>query len=78
MENKLWFRVRRNGYGYFPCSWQGIVAIILYVLSSIGAFLYVDSDSHSVSDTLLSFSMHFLSLTTLMVILSYLKGWKSK
>lgn len=76
MQQKLWFKAKRYGYGWTPSSWQGVLSTILYVLALIGSFIYIDTDSNSVSDTLFSFSIHFVSLTVLMCILCYLKGEK--
>lgn len=47
---KLWFK--EWGLIYYPISWQGFVLTIIALAFCVQVFLAVDSNSHSVSDTL--------------------------
>jgi hypothetical protein len=46
----LWFRTW--GVLYRPVSWQGVIVTLLILAFCVQVFLFVDSRSHSVSDTL--------------------------
>lgn len=30
-KNKLWFRAKRYGWGWTPCSWQGWLTLLIWV-----------------------------------------------
>lgn len=47
---KSWFK--EWGLIYYPISWQGFILTILALAFCVQVFLAVDSNSHSVSDTL--------------------------
>lgn len=33
MKNKkLWFKAKRFGWGWYPCSWQGWIAILIWAI----------------------------------------------
>ena len=49
MKNS-WFK--KTGWIYIPVSWQGFIVLITFLLFCVQIFLFVDSASHSVSDTL--------------------------
>ncbi len=48
--NYRWFR--HWGWIYFPVSWQGAMVTVAGLAFSVHVFVFVDSRSHSVSDTL--------------------------
>ena len=31
-ENKLWFKAKIYGWGWYPCSWQGWLVILVWLL----------------------------------------------
>jgi hypothetical protein len=45
-----WFR--SWGWIYLPASWQGVIVTFLGIAFSAQVFAFVDTHSHSVSDTL--------------------------
>jgi hypothetical protein len=47
---KVWFK--EWGLVYRPISWQGFTLIILSLIFCVQVFTIVDSNSHSISDTL--------------------------
>jgi hypothetical protein len=47
---RVWFKPW--GWIYRPCSWQGVVLVLLAVVFCVQVFVAVDRHSHSVSDTL--------------------------
>jgi hypothetical protein len=55
MEKKLWFKAKRYGWGWTPVTWQGWVAVLVYVAILIRFGTILDAREHSVSDFLLNF-----------------------
>ncbi len=49
MEKK-WFK--KSGWLYLPIAWPGILITLVLIAFCVHIFLFVDSRSHSVSDTL--------------------------
>lgn len=47
---KYWFK--KFGWIFYPVSWQGYLITIIDLAFCVHVFLFVDSHSHSVSDTL--------------------------
>ncbi len=48
--NKKWFAA--YGWLYRPTSWQGAVLVLVTMIFCMEAFVAVDANSHSASDTL--------------------------
>ena len=77
MKNKtLWFKAKKYGWGWTPISWQGWFVIIVYVIVNVKYFTLIDKNSHSGSDTLISFSPIFILTTVILLIICYKKGEK--
>lgn len=81
MENqpkKLWFKAKRYGYGWYPCTWEGwTVTAIFVALLVVGEliFIYKLKESPNMTATAL-FIMYILTLTSLLLYISYKKGEK--
>ncbi len=73
----LWFRAKRYGYGWTPASWQGWLALLLYVIAVVATFRSIDVHSHSVSDTLIGFVPLWILYSFLLVLLCSLTGEKA-
>jgi hypothetical protein len=37
----VWFTKKDYGYGWVPCSWQGVLVMLAYMALQVGAALYV-------------------------------------
>jgi len=48
--NKNWFK--KFGWFHLPIRWQGAIVLVIFLIFCINIFTFVDSRSHSVSDTL--------------------------
>jgi hypothetical protein len=46
---KFWFK--KIGWFYLPVKWPGWVVAIFFAIFCVHIFIFVDSKSHSVSDT---------------------------
>ena len=75
---KLWFKAKQYGWGWTPASWQGYVAIALYIFIAIKIFFHINKTSNSASDILIDLIFPFVLLTFLLIILCYAKGEKPK
>jgi hypothetical protein len=71
---KLWFKAKRYGWGWYPCSWQGWLVLALYVLFLVLVGKSIDSASHSVSDTLIGVLIPFLLLTGILLDICWKTG----
>lgn len=76
MDKKLWFREKSFGYGWYPISWQGWITTLIYAFAMTGYALEVNKHAHSNSDALFSVAIPFVVLTSLLLIICYLKGEK--
>ena len=74
MKNQYWFKANTSGYGWHAHTWQGWVAIAIYLGFLIHSFIQINAMTHSVSDFLIGFFPRFLLFTALLTILTYLKG----
>ncbi|MDB5259488.1 MAG: hypothetical protein JWO73_696 [Candidatus Taylorbacteria bacterium] len=77
MQNKIWFKAKRYGWGWRPVTWQGWLILLAYLALVVGAFLLTDSESHSDSDTLISFALPFILLTFCLIAICHKTGEKS-
>ncbi len=69
-----WFRAKRYGWGWYPSTWQGWTVILLYVAILLFLFLTLDSQLRSPVETVKQFFPIELILTTILVLICYLKG----
>ena len=51
MNNKLWFKAKMFGWGWYPITWQGWLITILYVISIINPAIQANKQN-SISDFL--------------------------
>ncbi len=81
MENKpqkLWFKAKHYGYGWYPFTWEGWLAVgIFVVLLMIGELLFIArlKESPSLPITAL-FIIYIISITAILLYISYKKGEK--
>lgn len=75
MAELYWFKARgKRSVGWVPVTWQGWSVLALYVALLIHSYIQIDSTSHSTSDTLINFFPRFLLFTSLLTVITYLKG----
>lgn len=80
MSNKLWFRAKRYGYGWYPCTWEGWLSVAIFiVLLTIGELLFISKLKQSPSLVVTTiFIVYILSITTTLLYVSYKKGEPAK
>ncbi len=77
MKQKYWFKPRRFWHwfaAYYPSSWQGWLVSIISIILLAYMFRRIDSQSHSVSDTLIGFSGWVVLWLFIMDVLTRIKG----
>lgn len=45
MQRPLWFKAKRYGYGWYPASWQGWFAMLVWLLFFAGAYVRWDVET---------------------------------
>lgn len=43
MKKKLWFKAKHYGWGWYPCSWEGGLVLLIFVLLVIFALEFLNS-----------------------------------
>lgn len=80
MNKKLWFRAKRYGYGWYPCTWEGWLSVgIFIVLLTIGELLFINKLKQNPSLLVtVVFIVYILSITSALLYISYKKGELAK
>jgi bifunctional oligoribonuclease and PAP phosphatase NrnA len=71
---KLWFKAKRYGWGWYPVSYEGWIVMLIYLLLVVFFFVTIDAFTHSASDTLIGFSLPFIGITCFFLSICYVKG----
>jgi len=81
MPNKrLWFKAKRYGWGWYPCSKEGWLVLLVYVGIFVSAQIYFMRhvlNTHSASGAVLYF-MFVVVLTLALIRICYTKGEKPR
>ena len=78
MKKEIWFKAKLYGWGWYPSTWKGWTILLIYLSAVIYLFLKIDSNSHSVSDTLINFIPVGLIMTIILISICYQKGEKPR
>lgn len=76
MKNKLWFKAKTYGWGWTPCSIEGWICLLVFILFTIWNFNRIDAASHSVSDTVINFIPETFISILVLVSVCYIQGEK--
>lgn len=81
METKhYWFRSKKYGFGWQPCSWQGWMVLFLYLVILMLLFIFYDKQSHSVTNFMMNILPTVVFATFTLMWIMYAKGephrWK--
>lgn len=75
MENKLWFKAKKYGYGWYPATWQGWLVVFVYLI--ILAILIIVFETN-IQKFLWPYIISVVILTSILILISYKKGEKAK
>jgi uncharacterized membrane protein YidH (DUF202 family) len=74
MKKKLWFRAKDYGWGWQPCTWQGWLLIIAYMVGMVVIAFRIDTGAHSASDALINFIPQSIILTAILIWIAAATG----
>ena len=77
MQDKLWFKAKRYGWGWYPVSWQGWSVTFLYIILLILFSQTIDETSPK-NEIFLTFLLPIILLTITLIKIAYRKGEKPK
>lgn len=46
MHRPMWFKAKRYGYGWYPATWQGWLALLTWTVFFVGAYVRWDVGTH--------------------------------
>lgn len=75
-QNKLWFKAKRYGWGWYPCSWEGWLVIFLYVAVVTIHSVNIEKFATSGIDVSIYFVVPLVINTIFLIIISYARGEK--
>lgn len=76
-QEKLWFKAKRYGYGWYPATWQGWGVLSMYLFVLITNAIFVSNHAHSASDFLMNFFPQVFILTVFLIIIAEKTGEKA-
>jgi hypothetical protein len=76
MHNKLWFKAKKFGWGWYLSSWQGWLITLTYIILIILLALYLENYSKNIIP--LEFIFPTIILTLIFIFISYKKGEKPR
>ena len=74
--NELWFRAKRWGWGWYPCTWQGGAILAMYLFAIIDGATWLHRHHMPMGELLLRFLPEFYILTVFLIIICYATGEK--
>jgi hypothetical protein len=77
-QNKLWFKAKRYGYGWYPSTWEGWAVLGLFILSVILHSYNALSIAKSAKDIVLGINAPILIDTVFLIIICWAKGEKAE
>lgn len=75
MSEKLWFKAKTYGWGWTPCSWEGWLITLLYIVLLVLFGLTLDEAS-PVREVMFTFVLPVTLLTIAFIRVAYKKGEK--
>lgn len=73
-SQKLWFKAKQYGWGWYPATWQGWAVLAMYIFAVFSNFIFINNHAHSVSDVFIPFLAHTYILTVFLIIICYKTG----
>ncbi len=76
-QSKLWFRAKRYGWGWMPCSWEGWLFLIL-ILAQIMAIASISEQLLQTQEGIIVFCIINVSAIMILFMISYKTGEKPR
>ena len=74
--NQLWFRAKRWGWGWYPCTWQGWAIIAMYVFALVNGVFWIKDHVITTRDLFVRVLPSFYIMTVFLTIICYATGEK--
>ena len=71
-----WFK--QKGIFFVPATFAGWVILVAMLVYAVYKFKYIDSRSHSASDTLMNFAFHLLIIAAVYTVIAMLTSTEQK
>lgn len=78
MSQKLWFKAKKYGWGWYPASWEGWLITILYILFILYRANKVSAMFDTESSFIFRYTFEIIFMTIPLILICYLKGEKPK
>lgn len=75
---KLWFKAKRYGWGWYPVTWQGWLVIIMYTLFITHRAVVVSAMFDTETSALFRYFFEMIIPTILLLWVCYKKGEKPR
>lgn len=76
-SDKLWFKRKLYGWGWYPSTWQGWLVTLVYTTLLILFGLTINENSHA-REVVFTFGLPVLLLTITFIRIAYKKGEKPR
>lgn len=77
MSQKLWFKRKWFGWGWYPASWQGWLVTVAYAAIVIALAISIDG-RETTREAVFVFWLPLVLLTTTLIRICYAKGEKPR
>lgn len=75
MKQRMWFKAKDYGYGWYPVTWQGWVVLVIFLLMIVSNILRI-TYTQSMTDLLVWYLPETLILVGCLIFICYLTGEK--
>lgn len=76
-ENKLWFRAKYYGWGWYPATWQGWLVLLVW-LATIISFTFIFENFINSTNGIFYFETFIISSVIILIYICYKKGEKPR
>ena len=74
MSNKLWFKAKTYGIGWYPITWQGWIVTLVFVGLIILSSLLAERYTQKTSTFLIAYLSSIFLLVIILIIICWKKG----
>jgi len=76
MKKDIWFKAKRYGAGWCPCTWQGWIVVLVFILLIILNSFIINHIFQIQKERSIAFSFQLIVLTLILIYISKKKGEK--
>jgi len=76
MEKKIWFKAKHYGWGWYPCTWQGWLVLLIWLIVLFTIVGTLDKDNSSVTEVVIPYLIKIFIIVSVLIYICYKKGEK--